>query len=97
VVLHGSAWVRRVRYGVGEGRVCLHTCYSPYTLVRVGLRIGCTPLGMTPVIVQLDADEMVPIVMNKVGTQEAILTGRMDVSAKGVASWGWQIRPDVKK
>jgi hypothetical protein len=46
---------------VGEGRVCLHTCYSPYTLVRVGLRIGCTPLGMTTVIVQLDADEMVPI------------------------------------
>ena len=38
VVLHGSAWVRRVRYGVWEGRVCLHTCYSPFTLVRVGLR-----------------------------------------------------------
>ena len=38
-----------------------YTCYSPFTLVRVGLRIGCTPLGMTSVIVRLDADEMVPI------------------------------------
>jgi hypothetical protein len=61
VVLHGSAWVRRVRYGMGEGRVCLHTCYSPHTLVRVGLRNGCAPLGMTSVIAQLDADEMVSI------------------------------------